>query len=277
MCSSADAISIWRNLRAPFLLPSSTSEKGPKNTYHRCEWQKIDIDLLGCQICGNIHQCSYGHCTQTIETNDGLVCELSGVVIHTKKFVESEYMDTMVVTGVEMTELQQVMSGDVTHIVTSMLCSNKHVHLKQKALQNALLQTCVFPKTGIMHNNVMQLCIGILTEFSQKKYTFSFFSHTYRLQLIKFAVEHCCRVLQILVRYGMVIKANEIQRLTVGVLYLMRCGVVMDGKQILPCEKALCDILPPEILLLSSFGVHPKYITEMENRLKFCLRHGHST
>jgi hypothetical protein len=37
-----DMVSIWRKLRAPFTLPQVTAQ------CHVCEWEKIDIDVLGC-------------------------------------------------------------------------------------------------------------------------------------------------------------------------------------------------------------------------------------
>lgn len=265
------AVSLWRKLRSPFMLPCLSAHEHTQ--CHVCEWQKIDIDVLGCVVCGSVHVCEYGKCKQTIETGDALVCEFSGVVIHTKKFVESEYMDTMTVTGVEITELQQVMHGDVEQIVTTILCSQRHTRLKNKALTTTLMRCCVLEKNNKCNNNLLQVCMELLTSFSNNPYVFSYVGHTNRRQLVDFAIKHCCRVLHILLQYGMIIRTNEIQRLTVGILYLMRCGVIMDGIEILPCKKELRNLLPPESTLLSSFGVHPKYITEMENRLKFCLRH----
>ena len=43
--------------------------------------------------------------------------------------------------------------------------------------------------------------------------------------------------------------------------------------RILQRIEELDQLLPPESTLYDAYGVHPKYITEMENRLKFCLRH----
>jgi hypothetical protein len=50
--------------------------------------------------------CEYGTCTHTLETADRLVCEFSGIVVYTKRFVESEFMDTLCFSGVEMPDMQ---------------------------------------------------------------------------------------------------------------------------------------------------------------------------
>ena len=47
----------------------------------------------------------------------------------------------------------------------------------------------------------------------------------------------------------------------------------MNNNVILQRIPELEQLLPPESTLQESYGIHPKYITEMENRLKFCLRH----
>ena len=70
----------------------------------------------------------------------------------------------------------------------------------------------------------------------------------------------------------MSIESYEVQRLTVGVLYLMRHGVYNENIVVLERTPELKMLLPPESALFDQYGIHPKYITEMENRLKFCLR-----
>jgi hypothetical protein len=117
----------WRQLRSPFVLPRVTSK------CHECKWEKIDIDVLGCTLCGKVHACEYGTCTHVIETSDGLVCEFSGVVVYTKCFVETEYMDTLCVFGVEMQDLQQHTASGVKQIITTLLFSHRNKTVKPEA------------------------------------------------------------------------------------------------------------------------------------------------
>lgn len=80
-------------------------------------------------------------------------------------------------------------------------------------------------------------------------------------------VENCCRVFHVLVKHGMSIRDCEIQRLVVDLVYLMRYGVFMNGVVVLQRIQELEQLLPPESTLYDLYGVHPKYITEMENRI----------
>lgn len=258
---------LWQQLRAPFVLP-------PSDRCHTCEWEKIDIDVLGCMLCSRVHVCDYATCTHTIETGDGLVCEFSGVVIHTKKFVVTEFMDTICITGVDIVDLQQTTASDVSQIVTTLLCSSRHTGIKRTTLAGMLTRCCHNSDKSFRNtDNMMSVCLDLLKGFSKAPHVFTYVCTEHRKRLVQTAVEHCCRIFHILAKHGMSIRSTEVQRLAVGILYLMRCGVAMDGIEILPSIRQLSNILPPEATLLNAYGVHPKYITEMENRLKFCLRH----
>ena len=64
----ADSVYVqwWRQLRSPFVLPPITAK------CHVCDWEKIDIDVLGCKLCSKVHEWEYGKCTNLIETSDCL-------------------------------------------------------------------------------------------------------------------------------------------------------------------------------------------------------------
>ena len=101
---------------------------------------------------------------------------------------------------------------------------------------------------------------------------FTYVCTEHRKRLVQTAVEHCCRIFHILAKHCMSIRSTEVQQLTVGILYLMRCGVAMDGIEILPSIRQLSNILPPEATLLNAYYVPRSTSPKMENRLKFCRR-----
>jgi hypothetical protein len=210
----------WRQLRSPFVLPRVTSK------CHECKWEKIDIDVLGCTLCGKVHACEYGTCTHVIETSDGLVCEFSGVVVYTKCFVETEYMDTLCVFGVEMQDLQQHTASGVKQIITTLLFSHRNKTVKHASL-TALLTKCInnYEKRLRNNDNVMHLCMQMLTYFNTMPYMFAYVDAEHRKRVVHAVVENCCRVFHVLVKHGMSIRGNEIQRLAVGIVYLMRYGI----------------------------------------------------
>ena len=262
-----DLVHLWRQLRSPFPLPFATSKS------HVCEWEKIEVDVLGCTLCGKVHACEYGLCQHVIETSDALVCELSGVVVYEKRYVETEFMDTMCITGTDIADPQEDITDDVEQIVRSLLCSPRQARV-QRSLMLGMLEkcSCLFDKQLRQSHNAMNVCIHTLSHFSSTPYVFAYVSTEVRERLVLHTVEQCVRILHMLTQHGMHIRVNEVQRLAVGIVYLMRCGVIMNGVFVLPRVPELETLLPPETSLLSAFGIHPKYITEMENRLKYCLR-----
>lgn len=260
----------WRSMRRPFVLPRVPC------ACHVCEWEKIDIDVLGCLICGRVHACEQGSCHSTTETNDGLVCDFSGVVIRNKRFVESEFMDTMNVIGTEQIDVHDLMFSSAEQMVRTVLFSITYKHTKLKAMFSTLtkLQHTFRARAAIPDSNILLACQEFIAECSKCPFVFTYVSHEERCKLVKDATEQCCKILGILIKSGMPIRSHETQRLTVGVLYLMRTGVVFQDTYVLPRRADICCLLPPETMLRSLFDVHPKCITEIENRLKFCLRRG---
>ena len=83
---------LWTALRQPFVLPKASFG------FHECQWERLDLDVLGCVLCGTIHACADGRCQNTEEVEDGHVCVLSGVVIREKRFVATEFIPHALLT-----------------------------------------------------------------------------------------------------------------------------------------------------------------------------------
>lgn len=65
----------------------------------------------------------------------------------------------------------------------------------------------------------------------------------------------------------------KLRSCTVGLLYLMRQGIVTQGVIVLPRLRKLKVILPIENHLQSVFGIRGKCITETENTVKMAMKH----
>jgi hypothetical protein len=52
----------------------------------------------------------------------------------------------------------------------------------------------------------------------------------------------------------------------------MRHGIRNAEQVVLQKRSEIAQILPAESMLSKHYGIHPKFITETENRIKFCLR-----
>ena len=86
-------VDIWRMLRRPFMLPRNSAH------CHQCEWEAIDLDVLGCRLCAYIHACDVCTCKEIFFTNDSVVCLISGVALRNVVFAEDEFVDTVSLTG----------------------------------------------------------------------------------------------------------------------------------------------------------------------------------
>jgi len=263
-------VRLWKLLRSPFTLPISTL-----STYktHICEWEAIDFDIYGCCICSKVHVCEYGSC-EPVETEDAIVCALTGVVVHTKRFVETEFVDTICLSGTEISDAHESMHAQVSIIVSHILCSNTNNNIRTLSLRLLLRKAPENFLRNLKHNNNLMLTsILMLQNFHKIQYIFTYMTKQKRQELVKQVVKNCVKTFHLLSKHGMCIRSNEVQRLSVGVLYLMRHGVYKNNSVVLQKEQELQMLLPPESTLFEHYGIHPKYITEMENRLKFCVRH----
>jgi len=127
-------VNLWKLLRSPFTLPSVTSKT------HIFEWEKLDIDILGCTTCGKVHVCEYGSCAEVVETGDGLVCALSGIVVHTKRFVETEFVDTVCLFGVEISDAHESMNAQVSNVISHILCSNRNNRIRTLLVTHSFVE-----------------------------------------------------------------------------------------------------------------------------------------
>jgi hypothetical protein len=72
-------IDVCLRLRPPLILPRIA-------WHHDCEWEPIDIYVLGCLVCCSIHACNVCTCAEVIETNDSVVCVISGAVLRNQMY-----------------------------------------------------------------------------------------------------------------------------------------------------------------------------------------------
>ena len=258
-------LTLWRELRKPFVLPPSSVG------FHTCEWEQLDIDLFACKFCGNVHACRDLQCVDTIETNDGTVCALSGVVIREKKYDINEFQDTIDLTSEFKPSYrhfeEEAIADEIEFVIDKIMNSNQTFKLllkptavkmerlmKERSSENLLHLSC-----SLSH---------ILNDSNLLQVTSDEYKHIYCQ-----SVKHCKIVLRNMVKtFGMAYKQNELTHIIVGMLYLMRSGIMFENLIILPKLNKLGYILPPENALNSVFDIRAKYLTETENRIKFCLR-----
>lgn len=70
-----------------------------------------------------------------------------------------------------------------------------------------------------------------------------------------------------------IISETRLQNSTVGLLYLLRNGIIVHDIVVLPKLQILETVLPLESHLQAFFSIKAKCITETENVIKIILRH----
>jgi len=251
---------IWKSLRTPFILPAMAQ--------HHCEWENIDMGVLGCRVCGTVHVCNFMSCKNVLETNEGTVCELSGIVIHNKKYSDTEYMDTLVLSQA-MPVCTDDFDAQIESAVAMMLLGPIGNRTRRTLMSAQLL---ILSRNMKDLDSVVSSCMHFFKKVAATPYLSHFMPATRRSELVCDATKDCVRLIRIMLSTGMNIKVQEVLKITVGLLYLMRSGVLYKKIVILSKRSDLRTILPPENVLLKNYGVHPKFITETENRLKFTIR-----
>jgi hypothetical protein len=261
-------IDVWRRLRRPFILPVGAR-------HHACEWEAIDIDVLGCLVCGSIHACDVCTCAEVIETNDSVVCAISGAVLRNQMYSQVEFVDTVAMTG-PVSQFEEDFTAEVEQTVEHMLLSASSQRQRRAALCDVLLRWTRAGAAGgaaaAPAQSLLAACAALARKAEHLPHAFAFVSAPRRHALAAAAKEDCRRILRFMVTCGMPVKAAEAPRLTVGLLYLMRHGIRNAEQVVLQKRSEIAQILPAESMLSKHYGIHPKFITETENRIKFCLR-----
>jgi hypothetical protein len=218
------------------------------------------------------------------------VCALSGVVLRGQVYSEAEFVDTVAMTG-PVSQFEEDIAAEVEHTVREMLVSASSRRQQRAALCDVLLrwargggqlaqgQAASGASAGAAGaagsasaGSVAALCARLVRRAGQHAHAFAFVAAGRREALAAAAADDCRRILRFMVTCGMPVKAAEVQRLTVGLLYLMRQGIASSSEVVLAARAEVAQLLPAEGTLARHYGIHPKFITETENRIKFCLR-----
>lgn len=257
-------LKLWQQLRQPFILPICSVG------HHTCDWEKIDLDLFACKLCSNVHACRDLACSDVVETNDGTVCALSGVVIREKKYDENEYQDTIDFTDLKPSYRQydeEAVGDQIEFTINNILNSTTTYKTLIRPTINKI-ERMIKEK-----NNFTLLYLSCcITNLINQNGCFQMSSMERNL-ITQASIKHCKIVFRNMVTmFGMPYKQTELVHIIVGILYLMRSGIMYGNLIILPKIDKIENLLPSETLLQNAFNVRAKYLTETENRIKFCLR-----
>lgn len=270
-------ILLWKKLRRPFTLTSRMK------TLHTCDWENIEVDILGCLVCGEIHICNVDTC-QVVITSDATVCVISGVCVKTQNFKQDEFCDRVApyCFCTNTNSQKKILPEHVvfTHI-NEILCSEKtrrsfQVDIRRE-LHKLMLKFTASVETQCMQSDepcsVVNILEDIFANGGKKTQMLCSYNEPLRMECVQAVGHKITRILNFYQTHCQKnIKPMEVRTYVVGLLYLMRAGVIVNNQQVITKVELLDCLLPSENLLESIFGFRSKNITDIENRFKFFFR-----
>ena len=270
-------ILIWKKLRRPFPLTKRMQ------TMHTCNWENIEVDVLGCLVCGSIHICNVNTC-QVVTTSDATVCVISGVCVTTQRFTQDEFCDRVAPYCFckNMNLPKKVLSENtVFSHINEILCSENtrrgfQVDLRRE-LHKLMLKLTSNIEKQCLHKNQPCCIVNMLEEIfadgGKKTQMLCSYNEALRVQCVQTVGHKITKLLNFYQTHCQKnIKPMEVRTYVVGLLYLMRSGVIVNNQQVITKVELLDCLLPSENLLEPIFGFKSKNITDIENRFKFFFR-----
>lgn len=262
--------SIWRTVRGPFRVIQCNGH----------EWERYDIQRAGCLKCGCQHRCRdhlfESECSLVRLDDCSTCCTITGFCIPTVRYSDNEYIENITYAPVkEAGRHTKVVFDEVLSLVKWFLTSNFSVSCKKNEVNKILARVHVTSLKLLKQQKAKCLLIGqppcFLTAFAQtmhhmKMKSFCRASH----QLCMFCATH---ITQCLNNLQLVNVHNRKSNLVLGMLYLMKQGLVIQNTQWLPRTPELASCLPHETNLDKVYKLSMKLVCETENEIKLALRH----
>lgn len=263
----------WKLLRRRFVLPPECF------AHHTCVWTVLDTDIAACTVCGSVHICN--HACPLLQTEDAEVCEITGYCVRPQNFVESCFSENIILEGddsVQCNEKIREKLDSVEEIVNQALTSKLALtcYDDELAKVSARLRTKANEVIIATHSASEPFNLATIVEACARHLVDKPVS-AFSLQNRKHLAEQCgsdiLRAMTVSIQhFGMQLRDHEVHQFIIGLLYLMRRGVVMHGVWILPQRQELQDTLASENLLCKAMNLSTKCITDTENRFKFVYR-----
>ena len=197
---------------------------------------------------------------------------MTGVVVHTCRYLEDEFRDTVnvgVVSGKVYTDAD--FQAPVLEHVQLFMCSKQaqlsfrsdvvraYSRLYNRLSANLVHETCVLRALEL----AVTATVPCMREFDLQRRRATAVQCSFyieRLLAICRKIDKVC------------VKRTEFQSFVLGVLYLMRSGLTAYDICLLPKIDNLNECLPYESNLVRYFGLRAKTLTDIENKIKFLLR-----
>jgi hypothetical protein len=266
---------VWRHLHAPFELCAAA------HGLHECTWQTFDADRAGCTRCSYIHVCSADSCS-LVQTEEAMVCEITGLCLVPKNFVQGQYSDCVGYQGSDTTsETARVPLSEVRKTVQYILASDRAETCRARMIEkvHARMHSCLQDAIARAGTDTCRMYNAV--EVIEQ----SLFNVCQRVDIpcvvpaadMAHVVEVCAREICMLMsiayyKLHMPTRPSDMRDNVVGLLFLMRTGITVHDVCVLPRLPLLRFVLPIENMLPKVFDIQSKTVTDVENRYKMNIR-----
>jgi len=245
------------------------------------DWELIDCNVAGCVRCGNVHECGDTvHCP-CVSYEGRHTCQITGFYTRRNVFMDDEYMDT--VANVSAPHVPVVRSIDREQIeswVEALLCSQEaRAAIAQEFCKREARAKAVFVKYAKQIKsqrhalNVVDLCTQTAQAMSNIRKPV-LLGEPEAKALCALCVDHInyfCRAFLDALRCTP--PSVKMQGFVVGLLYLMRSGLIICGNvEVVPKIDVLALALPSENHVKVVFKMSTKIMTEVENFIKMAVK-----
>lgn len=263
--------SVWRKVRGPF-----RTIKCQKHA-----WERYDIQRAGCRNCGAQHSCKAtlfeSDCDLVHLDDGGVCCSITGFCIPVVRYSDNEYLEGVSYThdreGVKQSKVtfDEVMAIVKWFLVGSLSisCKKEEVDRSIARVQTTSVKVLKQHKLATAHAPAKRLpCFLAMLAQTLHQLKLKHFcrpSHS----ICSFCATHITQCLNTLKPTNM---HSRKVNLVLGMLYLMKQGLVIQNKQWLPKTPELINCLPHETSLEKVFKLSMKLVCETENEIKLALR-----
>jgi len=263
--------SVWRRVRSPF---------------HRIDcachnWEIYGVQNAGCTLCGAEHACadalSDNKCPLVQTDEGGLCCTVTGYCLPILRLSDKEYVENVYFSPHPASnQATPIVADEISSVVRWFLMGKQSEKCKSEEVAKIIGKyQCALVKNFKQHKlsrtkdgPARRTCV--LTIIAQSLHQVQP-KHIRRStpQLCDFCSHHIFRCLQNL---KLVNIQNKKTNLVIGMLFLMKQGLVINNIQWLPRVAALQNCLPHETNLEKTFKLCMKLVCETENEIKLALR-----
>lgn len=283
----------WKQNENIFLLP-------PAYHSHTHKWEKLDIDTVGCCICGIVHICDARQnivpCCLEVQDDSSVVCKLTGLVTKTSSFydgtmstrdyrITSVSMSGLVAAESRKTkstqgESMEIVGREVKGIIELLLYSQNSQESRKKEgtrVSKKVQQSFSGKISQLVANRSTRGTLCVVDALAESIKTFSAFDRGNVSAVVPpqsdwdWLVAHICCVLTFISlprQFAITPKNQNLKNLIVSFLYMTKNGLEVSGATFIPKIPLMQRILPLEVHMWSCFKLQAKSITEGENLLK---------